>query len=186
MIHQPSGGTQGTAADIEIQAQEILYLRAQAERAVGQAHGPAGGADRARHGPRPLHVGRRGQGVRHRRQRDRASRRARRATNSRQSLSDGRAPPCETIHLAGRPCLSPSLLLDRPLRWTSSAIPSRLAAACVSRSGSSCPTINTFAAPSAESRRTRSGSSSPARRSTSATSASRSATRSSPRTKSAR
>jgi ATP-dependent Clp protease protease subunit len=28
MIHQPSGGTSGTAADIEIQAREILYLRA--------------------------------------------------------------------------------------------------------------------------------------------------------------
>lgn len=27
MIHQPSGGTQGTAADIAIQAKEILYLR---------------------------------------------------------------------------------------------------------------------------------------------------------------
>ena len=27
MIHQPSGGSQGTAADIEIQAQEILYAR---------------------------------------------------------------------------------------------------------------------------------------------------------------
>jgi len=27
MLHQPSGGMQGTAADIEIQAQEILYLR---------------------------------------------------------------------------------------------------------------------------------------------------------------
>jgi len=27
MIHQPSGGTQGTAADIEIQAREILFLR---------------------------------------------------------------------------------------------------------------------------------------------------------------
>ncbi len=27
MIHQPSGGAQGTAADIEIQAREILYLR---------------------------------------------------------------------------------------------------------------------------------------------------------------
>jgi ATP-dependent Clp protease, protease subunit len=32
MIHQPSGGTQGTAADIEIQAKEILYLRAQMNR----------------------------------------------------------------------------------------------------------------------------------------------------------
>jgi len=29
MIHQPSGGAQGTAADIEIQAREILYLRNQ-------------------------------------------------------------------------------------------------------------------------------------------------------------
>ena len=28
MMHQPSGGAQGTAADIEIQAKEILYLRA--------------------------------------------------------------------------------------------------------------------------------------------------------------
>lgn len=27
MMHQPSGGTQGSAADIEIQAKEILYLR---------------------------------------------------------------------------------------------------------------------------------------------------------------
>jgi ATP-dependent Clp protease protease subunit len=29
MIHQPSGGASGTAADIEIQAREILYLRNQ-------------------------------------------------------------------------------------------------------------------------------------------------------------
>ncbi|HSJ08525.1 MAG TPA: ATP-dependent Clp protease proteolytic subunit, partial [Longimicrobiales bacterium] len=27
MIHQPSGGSQGTAADIEIQAREIIYAR---------------------------------------------------------------------------------------------------------------------------------------------------------------
>jgi ATP-dependent Clp protease protease subunit len=27
MIHQPSGGAQGTATDIEIQAREILYLK---------------------------------------------------------------------------------------------------------------------------------------------------------------
>ena len=27
MIHQPSGGSQGQASDIEIQAQEILFLR---------------------------------------------------------------------------------------------------------------------------------------------------------------
>jgi ATP-dependent Clp protease, protease subunit len=29
MIHQPSGGSQGTAADVDIQAREILYLREQ-------------------------------------------------------------------------------------------------------------------------------------------------------------
>jgi ATP-dependent Clp protease protease subunit len=29
MIHQPSGGAQGTASDIEIQAKEIIYLRTQ-------------------------------------------------------------------------------------------------------------------------------------------------------------
>jgi ATP-dependent Clp protease protease subunit len=27
MLHQPSGGSQGTAADIEIQAREILWLK---------------------------------------------------------------------------------------------------------------------------------------------------------------
>jgi ATP-dependent Clp protease, protease subunit len=27
MLHQPSGGSKGTAADIEIQAKEILYIR---------------------------------------------------------------------------------------------------------------------------------------------------------------
>ncbi len=27
MLHQPSGGSQGTAADIEIQARELLYVR---------------------------------------------------------------------------------------------------------------------------------------------------------------
>jgi ATP-dependent Clp protease protease subunit len=27
MLHQPSGGGQGSAADIEIQAREILYIR---------------------------------------------------------------------------------------------------------------------------------------------------------------
>ena len=32
MIHQPSGGYSGTAADIEIQAREILYTRAEMNR----------------------------------------------------------------------------------------------------------------------------------------------------------
>jgi ATP-dependent Clp protease protease subunit len=51
MIHQPMGGFQGQASDIEIHAKEILY-RAPAERDHGQAHRPADRAHRARHRPR--------------------------------------------------------------------------------------------------------------------------------------
>ena len=39
MIHQPSGGAQGTAADIEIQAREILYLRAKMNELMGKHTG---------------------------------------------------------------------------------------------------------------------------------------------------
>ena len=41
MIHQPSGGFQGQASDIEIHASEILKLREQLERDLRQAHRPA-------------------------------------------------------------------------------------------------------------------------------------------------
>lgn len=39
MIHQPSGGAQGTAADIEIQAREILYLRAKMNELMAKHSG---------------------------------------------------------------------------------------------------------------------------------------------------
>ncbi len=39
MIHQPSGGTQGTASDIEIQAREILYLRSKMNELMGKHTG---------------------------------------------------------------------------------------------------------------------------------------------------
>jgi ATP-dependent Clp protease, protease subunit len=39
MIHQPSGGTQGQASDIEIQAKEILYLRERLNRLLSDATG---------------------------------------------------------------------------------------------------------------------------------------------------
>lgn len=39
MIHQPSGGTQGTASDIEIQAREILYLRGKMNELFGKHTG---------------------------------------------------------------------------------------------------------------------------------------------------
>jgi ATP-dependent Clp protease protease subunit len=41
MIHQPSGGAQGTAADIEIQAREILYLRSKLNGLYAQHTGQA-------------------------------------------------------------------------------------------------------------------------------------------------
>jgi ATP-dependent Clp protease protease subunit len=39
MIHQPSGGTQGQATDIEIQAKEILYLRERLNRLYAEHTG---------------------------------------------------------------------------------------------------------------------------------------------------
>jgi ATP-dependent Clp protease protease subunit len=39
MIHQPSGGSQGQAADIEIQAREILYLRERMNRIMAERTG---------------------------------------------------------------------------------------------------------------------------------------------------
>jgi ATP-dependent Clp protease protease subunit len=41
MIHQPSGGAQGTAADIEIQAREIIYLRGKMNELMGKHTGRA-------------------------------------------------------------------------------------------------------------------------------------------------
>ncbi|MGF6467737.1 ATP-dependent Clp protease protease subunit [Paraburkholderia youngii] len=39
MIHQPSGGGQGTAADIEIQAKEVLYVRARLNAMMAERTG---------------------------------------------------------------------------------------------------------------------------------------------------
>jgi ATP-dependent Clp protease protease subunit len=39
MIHQPSGGAQGQAADIEIQAREILYLRERLNTIIAEMTG---------------------------------------------------------------------------------------------------------------------------------------------------
>jgi len=41
MIHQPSGGAQGTAADIEIQAREVLYLRGKLNELLSKHTGQA-------------------------------------------------------------------------------------------------------------------------------------------------
>ncbi|HXZ07813.1 MAG TPA: ATP-dependent Clp endopeptidase proteolytic subunit ClpP [Paraburkholderia sp.] len=39
MIHQPSGGGQGTASDVEIQAREVLYLRQRLNAALAERTG---------------------------------------------------------------------------------------------------------------------------------------------------
>jgi ATP-dependent Clp protease protease subunit len=39
MIHQPSGGSQGTAADIEIQAKEVLFLRERLNQVLAERTG---------------------------------------------------------------------------------------------------------------------------------------------------
>jgi ATP-dependent Clp protease protease subunit len=39
MIHQPSGGTQGQATDIEIQAKEILYMRERLNKVMSECTG---------------------------------------------------------------------------------------------------------------------------------------------------
>jgi ATP-dependent Clp protease protease subunit len=39
MIHQPSGGAQGQATDIEIQAKEILFLRERLNRMLAEHTG---------------------------------------------------------------------------------------------------------------------------------------------------
>jgi ATP-dependent Clp protease protease subunit len=41
MIHQPSGGTQGQATDIEIQAKEILYMRERLNKVMSEVTGQA-------------------------------------------------------------------------------------------------------------------------------------------------
>jgi ATP-dependent Clp protease protease subunit len=39
MIHQPSGGAQGQATDIEIQAKEILYMRERLNKVMAESTG---------------------------------------------------------------------------------------------------------------------------------------------------
>ena len=60
MVHQPSGGAQGQATDIEIQAREILTLRKRLNEIYVAPHRPADRGDRAEAGARHLHVGRGG------------------------------------------------------------------------------------------------------------------------------
>ena len=67
--NQPSGGAQGQAADIEIQAREILQLRGRLNRPVRPPYWPGFEHDRAQVGARHVHVRRGGARFRPRRQR---------------------------------------------------------------------------------------------------------------------
>ena len=54
LIHQPSGGFQGQASDIEIHARETLELRRRVDEIYAHHTGQTRRAGPRRHGPRPL------------------------------------------------------------------------------------------------------------------------------------
>ena len=54
LIHQPSGGYQGQASDIEIHARETLELRSYVDAIYARHTGRPARAGPRRHGPRPL------------------------------------------------------------------------------------------------------------------------------------
>ena len=86
LVHQPSGGFQGQASDIQIHAQEALELRRRVEEIYATSHRQAGGGDLGGARARSLLHARAGDRVRPRRPRDvttataTRSRRPRRAT----------------------------------------------------------------------------------------------------------
>ena len=64
MMHQPSGGLGGTASDIKIQAEQMLYTKKKMAELIAHAHRADRRADRPRLRPRPLVHRRGGQGLR--------------------------------------------------------------------------------------------------------------------------
>ena len=64
MLHQPLGGFQGQATDIDIHAKEILKTRDRMNELLAKHTGHPTRQDQARHRARLLHVGGRGQRVR--------------------------------------------------------------------------------------------------------------------------
>ena len=67
LIHQPLGGFQGQATDIDIHAKRDPAHARQAQRAAGQAHRPAHRPHQVRHRARLLHERHGVEGVRHHR-----------------------------------------------------------------------------------------------------------------------
>jgi ATP-dependent Clp protease protease subunit len=64
MIHQPLGGFQGQASDIEIHAKEILYLKEKLNRLLAEHTGQPIETHRAGHRPGQLHERGTGRGLR--------------------------------------------------------------------------------------------------------------------------
>ena len=67
LMHQPSGGIGGTATDIRIQAEQMLYIKRTLAERIALPHRADRRADRDRLRPRPLVHRGRGQGLRLRR-----------------------------------------------------------------------------------------------------------------------
>ena len=67
ILHQPSGGGQGTLPDLAVHAKEIVRLRAEMEQILSLHTGQTRRAPARGHRPRPDPVGRAGGGVRRRR-----------------------------------------------------------------------------------------------------------------------
>ncbi len=89
MIHQPSGGAQGQATDIEIQAREILALAGSAQRNLCAPHRSTARSHLHRSRARQISVPVRGDGVRSRRRGGREPPRRVRGTRPRLSRRSG-------------------------------------------------------------------------------------------------
>ena len=146
MIHQPLGGTPGPGRrHRDLHAGDPEAPRA-AERDPGQAHRPAARADREGHRPRLLHVGRGGQGVRHRRRDHREAPLGRsRGPTAGQGLDEE-----AHRHPASHPLL---VLRPRPGRGRPAHLRARRSTSATSASSSA--TTSSRRRPSASSRRRR-------------------------------
>ena len=78
MIHQPAGGFQGQASDIEIQAKEIIKIKKRLNEIYATHTGQTVEKDREGRGPGLFHVAAGGDGVRSHRQSDRTKQTVRR------------------------------------------------------------------------------------------------------------
>ena len=97
LIHQPSGGFEGQATDIEIHAQEILKTRRRIDAIYAKHTGKPEERGAPRHGARPLLQARRGRRVRPHRPRHQLTLTSKEAcTSPSGEVTQVRAPSCTT------------------------------------------------------------------------------------------